>query len=129
MISITLEQLVNSTEGLRELSQKTLKARPAYAVAKILKAAEAEMTGFNDTRMNLIKKYGDKKENGELNTDENGNVHIAPGSLVDFNKELQELLDTQVEINANKIKIEDIGDVDFTPAEMAQLDNFIDIEE
>ena len=129
MISITLEQLVNSTEGLRELSQKTLKARPAYAVAKILKAAEAEMTGFNDTRMNLIKKYGEKKDDGELNTDENGNVHIAPESLTDFNKELQELLDTRIEINANKIRIEDIGDVNFTPAEMAQLDNFIDIEE
>ena len=129
MISITLEQLVNSTEGLRELSQKTLKARPAYAVAKILKAAEAEMTGFNDTRMNLIKKYGEKKDDGELNTDENGNVHIASESLADFNKELQELLDTRIEINANKIRIEDIGDVNFTPAEMAQLDNFIDIEE
>lgn len=129
MISITLEQLVNSTEGLRELSQKTLKARPAYAVAKILKAAEAEMTGFNDTRMNLIKKYGEKKEDGELNTDENGNVHITPESLADFNKELQELLDTQVEINANKIRIEDIGDVEFTPAEMAQLDNFIEFDD
>jgi hypothetical protein len=129
MISITLEQLVNSTEGLRELGQKTLKARPAYSVAKILKAAEAEMTSFNDTRMNLIKKYGEKKEDGELNTDENGNVRIAPESLADFNKELQELLDTQVEINANKIRIEDIGDVEFTPAEMAQLDDFIEFDD
>jgi hypothetical protein len=43
-----------------------LRARPALAVAKILKAADAEMTTFNETRLNLIKKYGDKDENGEV---------------------------------------------------------------
>lgn len=129
MINITLEQLVNSTEGLRGLSQKTLKARPAYAVAKILKAAEAEITSFNETRMNLIRKYGEKNENNELKSDDNGNVRIPPEVLDDFNKELQELLGTEIEINANKIRIDDIGDVEFTAAEMAQLDDFIEFDE
>lgn len=129
MISITLEQLINSTDGLKGLSQKSLKARSAYAVSKIIKAADAEMTTFNETRMELIKKYGEKKEDGELNSDENGNVRIPPESLNDFNKELQELLKAPVEINANKIRMEDIGDVEFTPAEMAQLDEFIEFDE
>lgn len=129
MISITLEQLVNSTDGLKGLSQKTLKARPAYAIAKILKAAEAEITSFNDARMNLIKQYGEKDETGELKSDENGNVHIPSEVLADFNKELQELLATEIEINANKIRIDDIGDVEFTAAEMAQLDDFIEFDE
>jgi hypothetical protein len=129
MISITLEQLINSTDGLKGLSQKQLKARSAYAVSKILKAADAEMNTFNETRMELIKKYGEKGEDGELKSDENGNVRILPESLNDFNKELQELLKTPVEINANKIRMEDIGDVEFTPAEMAQLDEFIEFDE
>ena len=129
MINITLEQLVNSTEGLRGLSQKSLKARPAYSIAKILKAAEAEITSFNETRMNLIRKYGEKDENNELKSDDNGNVRIPPEVLDDFNKELQELLGTEVEINANKIRIDDIGDVEFTAAEMAQLDDFIEFDE
>lgn len=129
MISITLEQLINSTDGLKGLSQKSLKARSAYAVSKIIKAADAEMTTFNETRMELIKKYGEKGEDGELKSDENGNVRILPESLNDFNKELQELLKAPVEINANKIRMEDIGDVEFTPAEMAQLDEFIEFDE
>ena len=129
MISITLEQLINSTDGLKGLSQKSLKARSAYAVSKIIKAADAEMTTFNETRMELIKKYGEKGEDGEVKSDENGNVRILPESLNDFNKELQELLKTPVEINANKIRMEDIDNVEFTPAEMAQLDEFIEFDE
>jgi len=129
MISITLEQLINSTDGLKGLSQKSLKARSAYAVSKIIKAADAEMNTFNETRMELIRKYGEKDESGNLNSDENGNVRILPESLEDFNKELQELLKTTVEINANKIRMEDLDDVEFTPTEMAQLDEFIEFEE
>lgn len=129
MINITLEQLINSTDGLKELSQKQLKARSAYAVGKIIKAADAEMSAFNEARMELIRKYGEKREDGELNSDENGNVRILPESLNEFNKELDDLLKTQIEINANKIKIDDISDIEFTAAEMAQIDEFIEIDE
>ena len=129
MITITLEQLINSTDGLKGLSQKPLKARSAYAVSKILNAADAEMSSFNETRMDLIRKYGEKGEDGELKSDENGNVRIMPESLETFNKELQDLLKTEVEISASKIRIEDIDDVDFTAAEMAQLDDFIEFDE
>lgn len=128
MITITLEELINSSEGLKELSRKSLKARSAYAVGKILKAADNEITSFNETRAELIKKYGEKRDDGELNTDEEGNVRIIPESLETFNKELQELLETSVEINANKINGYDIEDVQFTPAEMVQLESFIDFE-
>lgn len=129
MINITLEQLVDSAESLKTLGQKPLKARCAYAVGKLLKAADSEMTNFNETRLELIKKYGDKNESGELATDEQGNVHIANEVLGDFNKELRDLLDTPVEINTNKIKIEDLGDIEFTPSEMTMLEPFIEFDE
>lgn len=128
MITLTLEQLINSTDALKTLSQKPLKARCAYSVGKILKAADAEMVTFNETRMELIKKYGEKDESGELKTDENGNVHVILDKLNEFNNELQELLATTIEINANKISIDDIGEIEFTPAEMTQLEEFIEFE-
>ena len=129
MINVKLEDLVNATEGLKGLSQKQLKARCAYAVGKILKSADAEIQSFNETRMELIKKYGEKAENGELKTEENGNVRIPAEQMEAFSRELRELLDTNVEISANKIKMDDIGEVEFTPAEMAQLENFIEFDE
>lgn len=129
MINVKLEELVNATEGLKGLSQKSLKGRCAYTVGKILKSADAEIQSFNETRMELIKKYGEKDENGELKTEENGNVRIPAEQIEAFSKELRELLDTNVEISANKIKMDDIGEVEFTPAEMAQLESFIELDE
>ena len=38
-----------------------------------------------------------------------------------FNKEANELLNMKIEINAEKIDIEDLGDLNITPEMMAQL--------
>ena len=127
MINITLEQLLNSAEALKKLSMQSLKARPAYMTAKLIKAADTEISNFNEIRMNLIKKYGEKDASGELILDENQNVRIYPDKLNDFNNEINELLKTNVEINTNKILLTDIEEIKFTPNEIAQLEEFIDI--
>lgn len=126
MITVTLEQLLNSSDGLKQLSQKQLKARSAYIVSKLLKNAETELTTFNEARINLINKYGEKDEKDELIKDDKDNVHLLPEHINDFNNELQELLNTSIELNNNKINIDDIGDVEFTPVEMTQLEPFIE---
>ena len=129
MIKVKISELLNSTETLQKLSQKDFKAKLAWSISRLLKAAEAEIQAFNDTRMNLIKKYGDKDENGELVTDENGNCKIDNTSVEEFNKEFNELINTEVEINANKLTFDMLENIDFTPSEMAILEPFVDIEE
>lgn len=129
MITVKIADLLNSTEILQKLSQKEFKAKLAWSITRLLKAAEAEIQAFNETRMNLIKKCGEKDENGELVTDENGNCKIEPNSIESFSKELNDLIETEVEINAHKIPISLLEDVDFTPAEMAALEPFIDMDE
>ena len=129
MINITLGELVNSTNALQKLASMSLKAKLAWQVAKLLKEAEKEIQSFNDTRMDVIKKYGEKDENGELITDEKGNCKILEGQTQEFSNELNELINTQIEINANRLSINDLGNIDFTPAEMAQLEPFIDFDE
>jgi hypothetical protein len=129
MISVTLEQLINGSDAFKALSQRPLKARTAYAVGKILKLVDTEMQSFNDARMELIRKYGEKDDNNELKADEQGNVHIPSEVLDNFNNELRDLLDTSVELNVNKIRIDDIEDINFTPSEMAQIGDFIEFGE
>ena len=129
MITVKISELLNSTETLQKLSQKDFKAKLAWSIARLLKAAEAEIQSFNDTRMNLIKKYGEKDENGELITDENGNCKINPADIDVFSKELNELIDSEVEINANKIKMDLLENIDFTPSDMALLEPFVEFDE
>ena len=129
MITVKISDLINSTEVLQKLAGTSLKARLAWQVARLLKAAEGEIQSFNETRLNLIKKYGVKDENGELITDEKGNCQIIPEGIEDFSRELNELIDTNVEINANKISIDDLDNIEFTPSEMDILKIFIDFGE
>ena len=129
MITVKISDLLNSTDTLQKLAQKDFKAKLAWSIARLLKAAEAEIQSFNETRMTLIKKYGDKDENGELITDDKGNCKIGNDVLNEFTTELNELVNTEVEINANKIKIDLLADIDFTPSDMAILEPFVDIGE
>lgn len=129
MITLKMSDLLNATDTLQKLSQKELKARLALQIARMLKEAEREIQNFNEIRMNLIKKYGEKDENGEIITDDNGNCKIIPESVTVFSKELNELVEMEIEINANKIKLDDLDNLDFTPGEMVALEPFLEEEE
>lgn len=129
MIKVKISSLLNSTEALQKLASADLKAKLAWQVARLLKAAEAELQSFNETRMTLIKKYGEKDAEGELVTDDKGNCKILPESINTFTAELNELIATEVEISVNKISINDLENINFTPSEMTLLEDFIDFEE
>lgn len=126
MIKIKLGDLINSTEVLQKLSQTEMKAKLAWSVTRLLKAADKEMQEFNETRMNLIKKYGEKDENGELVTDDKNNCKIPEANLAQFSSELNELIDEEIEVNANALSLEALEDKEFTPAEMSVLEPFIE---
>ncbi len=126
MIKIKLGDLINSTEILQKLSQTEMKAKLAWSVTRLLKAADKEMQEFNETRMNLIKKYGEKDENGELITDDNGNCKIMEENSAQFSNELSDLIGTEIEINANALSLDALEDKEFTPADMAVLEPFIE---
>lgn len=129
MITITINDLINSTETLQKLSQKDFKAKLAWSIARLLKAAEVEIQSFNDTRMSLIKKYGEKDEQGELITDDKGNCKIENDKIEAFTNELNELLNSEIEINANKIDFNLLENIDFTPSDISVLEPFVNFEE
>lgn len=128
MIKVKISELIDSISTLQKLAQKDFKAKLAWSIARLLKAAEAEIQSFNETRMDLIRKYGEKDDNGELITDEKGNCTLVKDKVQDFNAELNELLASEIEINANPINIEMLEDLDFTPADMSVLEPFVEFE-
>ena len=104
------------------------KAKLAWQVARLLKAAEQEIQSFNETRLALIEKYGEKDENGQLITDEKGNCKIEPENISKFSEELNELISSEVELNVSHLDFSQMESLTFTPNEMAVLDPFIEFE-
>lgn len=125
MITVTLENIINSAESLRALAQKELKGKTAYRVSRMLRELDKEYSLFNETRAELIKKYGEKDENGELVVSENGDYTLQQEHVEDFYKEVNDLLKNEVELTVDKIDIDDLDNITFTPNEMLMLEPFI----
>lgn len=127
MITVTLRDAVNNTDILRQLSTMTLKGRTAYDVGKLLKRLEDELNLFTETRTNLINRYANKDENGELVIDpETQEYKFTEENMRAFVDEINAVLDREIEINANKIKLDDLGETTFTPMQMMALEAFIE---
>lgn len=126
MIEISVRDLLDSSTTLQEIMQKTLKGRAAFLLARIAREVDKEYTSFNTTRMQLIQKYGEKDDNGNLITDDKGNNKIPQSAIEDFNKEVSDLLETKVQLNVNAVPLDDLNDIDFTPQQMLALEKFIE---
>lgn len=125
MIEITLSELMDSASVMQELAKKPMKTKAAFQTARLMREIEKEYSLFQESRKGLIDKYADKDENGEPKADENGNYTVPKENIEEFNKELKEMLDQTLSLNVEPISIEDLGDADFTPADMMLLAPFM----
>ena len=126
MIELTVQDMIDSIPTLRDLSNKQLKSKVAFRVARLLREIQAESETFETARINLVKLYAAKDENGEIKTDENGNTYIEQDKIEEFNKELRDLLDNTITINGDKLSLDDLGDETFTPQQMLSFSAFLE---
>ncbi len=129
MIEVTLNELLNVSSVMQELAKKPMKVKAAYKTAKMLNAIEKEYQLFQDARTKLIEKYGQRGDDGNLKIDENGNYSVSNENLIAFNKELNEMLEEKVTLNANPLNVEELEEANFTPADMIALTPFMDDDE
>ena len=127
MIEITLKDLLDSTEVLKKLSQKQLKGKTAYKVARILREVESEFNLFDETRRNIVQQYGEKDENGNLKINMKTNEYIfSEENLKIVTDEINNILASNVNLNVNKIELNEIENIDFTPAEMMLIQAYVE---
>jgi hypothetical protein len=124
MIKVSLNDIVNATETFNKIMQQSFKGSLAFKIARLARELDKEMKTFNDERQKIIQKYGEKDENGELKTDDNGNVKFEIDKLNEINEEFNALLNNQLEINAELLPMDKIDDFDITPQEMLNLEKF-----
>ena len=116
-MKVKLVEIVNSTEAMNKIAAQPMKASVSFKVAKNLRALGEELAIFEQSRGDLIRKYG--KE------DKEGNVAIEPNTkgMAEFQKELNELLNVDIDLNGfKKIKLSQLSKCELTPQEMASLE-------
>lgn len=128
MIKVAIRDIVDGLGVIKDLSTKTMPAVTAYKVARLLKNILEEYNLYNKTRLNLINKYAELNDDGSVRT--NGqNIVIQNDKIQVCNEEIQQLLDSEVELNASALTLDELDALSFTPAQMYLLQPFINENE
>lgn len=126
MIKVKLGDIVNSVDTFQAIMQQSFKGSLAFKIARLARELNKEMETFNEQRRKIIDNYCVKDENGEIKTLENGNIQIAPDRIQDFNTEITNVLETEVEINADKLPMDKIDDFKISPQQMLDIEKFFE---
>ena len=126
MIKVNLNDIVNSVDTFQTIMGQSFKGSLAFKIARLARELNKEMETFNEQRRKILNEYCIKDENGELKSDENGNVQIIPDKINEFNNEFSNLLTTEVEINADKLPMDSMDSFDITPQQMLNIEMFFE---
>ena len=104
-----LYQLVESKDSLRKLNTaEGLSFKTALSIAKNIKEIDEVLQVYENKRKELINKYGEKDEKGELIT-EGDNVKLTNRAA--FVNEFNALAMEDVDIEIKKISVDDLENV------------------
>lgn len=120
-MKLSNEKLVNSIGVLSKLTNMELPIKLSYAFSKNITKIDRELTTYNKEREKLINKYGEKDEEGNLKTKEDGTINIL--DIDSFNKDLKEILEIETEVDIHLIDLEKVEvDINITPGELMVID-------
>lgn len=87
---ITLHHELNGDSKTAGLLKQRMSQKLKIFLHRLSKMTAEEFKQFEEVRMELYKKYGEEKDN---------QIVVAPDNIKDLNKELQELLDADKEVD------------------------------
>ena len=99
-----------------------LKMPFAYEVACIAREVRENDMMISTMRQEIIERYAKRDENGHVIVNsENGTVDVDEEKIPELNKELDNLFNKEIELESNKIKLNDIKDLDLTVGQIEAL--------
>lgn len=126
-MKFTNRKLLGMTATLNVISGKSLPIKASYAIAKNLTKIQSELDIFNKERTKLVDKFCKKDENGKP-VIKNGNFEVKQENLEEWNKNMNELLKIEVEIEPYKFSLNvfEGKDYELTPSELMAIDFMIE---
>lgn len=121
-MNIKARELENLNNTIQVLLPMQLKMPFAYKVACIAREVRENYNMINVMRQEILERYAKRDENGQVIIDQqNGMVTVEPEKVMETNKELDKLFSRDIELKCDKIKIDDIKDLDLTVGQLEAL--------
>lgn len=116
---MTLRNIVKAAPVLRKLGRCEFSVAQLYRATKLINAVNAELAIYDAGRRELIERHCEK--DGEK-------MKYKDGTGIAFNRELQELLDVEVEMNAKPLVLTERDNIRLTLADMDALDGLVELK-
>lgn len=126
-MKLTNKKIANDSLILMEIARKELPIKVSYAIAKNIAKIEKELEIYNSERQKILDKYCVKDENGKNKVDENNQLKIQEKYLKDWEKDIKELQNIDIEIDIHKFKLEELNEYKMTPSELIAIDYMIEV--
>ena len=98
-MKLTNGQIFGAREPLQKLAQEKLPVKTSWGLAKLTLKLNDPLKAIEETRNGLVKKYGEKEENGNVRVKQDG------ANWEKFIEEFNELMEQTVEIVFDKVKL------------------------
>ena len=120
-------EIKNLNDTIQILLPLQLKMPFAYEVACIAREVRENDMMISTMRQEIIERYAKRDENGHVIVNsENGTVDVDEEKIPELNKELDSLFNKEIELESNKIKLDDIKDLDLTVGQIEALISLIE---
>lgn len=118
---ITNKKMLNALKVLNTFKYVKLNIKLSYAIKKNIDILSRELKVYEEERLALVDRYGEKDEKGILKI-ENGNYIIK--DIEEFNKDIYELMNIENEIEFYDIYLEEISksNLEISAEEIGNID-------
>ena len=116
---MTLRNIVKSAPVLQKLTGQEFSVAQLYRAAKLIKAVNEELSIYDTGRRELIERHCEK--DGEK-------LKYKDGTGATFNRELQELLDVEVELNVKPLVLTERDNIPLTLCDMDAVEGLVEIK-
>lgn len=116
---MTLRNIVKAAPVLRKLGRCEFSVAQLYRATKLINAVNAELAIYDAGRRELIERHCEK---------DGDKLKYKDGTGIAFNRELQELLDVEVELNAKPLVLTERDNIRLTLADMDALDGLVELK-
>lgn len=110
-MKLKAKEVYDMYDAINALSQEKTTMPTAYYIAKNTKIIKEEAASIDEARQKLIMEFGEKKDDGSLNTQENGMVKIEDSKLTAFTEQLNSLLNAEIDIDIKKIPLSSLQQI------------------
>ena len=104
-MKLKAQEIYNMYDAINALSQETTSMPTAFYIARNSRIIKEEASAIDEARQKLLMELAAKKEDGSLDTQENGMIRIDDNRLPLFNEEMNKLFNTEIEISIRKIPL------------------------